>query len=223
MQRITEPELMDEAEQAAAYAETDFDESDDAFLDRLAELFPAGLGERVIDLGCGPGNVSFRLASRYPGARVTAVDGARAMLDIARERQRSQQPESTNLTFIQATLPSVDLGRERYSAIVSNSLLHHLHDPAVLWETITGIAQPGGRVYIRDLRRPDSTQAARSIVDRYAPGAAAILREDFYNSLLASFTLGEVERQLRDAGLAGVLRVAEAQDRYLDIWGRLPA
>lgn len=213
---------MDAVEQAAAYASTDFDESDEAFVLRLAELFPGGLGERVVDLGCGPGNISFRLARCYPEARVTAVDGARAMLDIARERQRAHKSESANLTFVEATLPSNDLGRKRYSAIVSNSLLHHLHNPEVLWETIVSVAQPGARVYIRDLRRPENESIARYIVDRYAAGARAVLREDFFNSLLASFSLSEVEQQLSDSGLAGDLRVAEAQDRYLEIWGRLP-
>ena len=66
MERVPEPELMDGAEQAAAYAAADFSASDGAVIMRLGELFPEGLGPRLVDLGCGPGNISFRLAELRP-------------------------------------------------------------------------------------------------------------------------------------------------------------
>lgn len=41
---------------------------------------------RVVDLGCGPGNLTVTLAERWPGAVVEAVDSSQAMVDAARER-----------------------------------------------------------------------------------------------------------------------------------------
>ena len=80
MQRTPEPELMEGQEQAFAYAAADFSVGDQALVDRLVQLFPAGLGTSVVDLGCGPGNISFRLARRWPQANVLGIDGAAAML-----------------------------------------------------------------------------------------------------------------------------------------------
>ena len=68
MNRTPEPELMDGLEQAQAYAAADFAAGDQALIERLAQLFPGGLGARLVDLGCGPGNISFRLAERYGDA-----------------------------------------------------------------------------------------------------------------------------------------------------------
>ena len=59
MNRIPEPELMNGQEQALAFASADFSAGDQALIIVLA-LFPAGLGECIADLGCGPGNISFR-------------------------------------------------------------------------------------------------------------------------------------------------------------------
>ncbi|WP_398318314.1 class I SAM-dependent methyltransferase, partial [Vulcanococcus sp.] len=89
MERVPEPELMEGRHQAAAYAAADFNASDGAVITRLGQLFPAGLGPRVIDLGCGPGNISFRLAGLDPQAQVLGIDGSAPMLELAQlELQR---------------------------------------------------------------------------------------------------------------------------------------
>ena len=64
-----------------------------------------------------------------------------------------------------------------------------------------------------DLARPDSEQDARALVDQYSGDEPEVLREDFYNSLLAAYTVGEVREQLRAAGL-GHLEVEMCSDRH---------
>ena len=81
MQRTPEPELMEGQEQAFAYAAADFSVGDQALVGRLVQLFPAGLGTSVGDLGCGPGNISFRLVDGFPDAKVLGIDGAAAMFE----------------------------------------------------------------------------------------------------------------------------------------------
>ena len=116
MERIVEPELMDDPLQARAYAEADFDRSDEAFAERflalLGQPFPrprppalgsgsgnapdleAGLGSGwevgngIVDLGCGPGNISFRLAAALPRARVLGLEWAASMVAVAAEHHR---------------------------------------------------------------------------------------------------------------------------------------
>lgn len=219
MQRITEPELMTGLAQAGAYAAADFSASDQAFLERVQQLFPEGLGPRLLDLGCGPGNISFRLARSYPAATVLAVDGAPAMLDLARG-QLLQTDLAERLRFVEAVLPDPALTCAA-SAVLSNSLLHHLHDPQVLWGSIRQLGAPGAAIYVKDLRRPGSLADAEALRDRYLAGAPAVLQHDYFASLQAAFTPEEVCAQLRQAGLADRLQVAAVEDRYLEVWGRL--
>ena len=225
MERVPEPELMDGAEQAAAYAAADFSASDGAVIARLGELFPGGLGSQVVDLGCGPGNISFRLAELRPApAQVLAIDGAPAMLALAArelERRRQAQPElPRRLLFRLSCLPDPALPGG-FSAVVSNSLLHHLHDPAVLWGAVRQLAAPGACIYVKDLRRPADAAAVEALVQRHAADAPPLLQRDYRASLHAAFTPEEVRGQLRAAGLASSLQVAPTDDRYLEVWGRL--
>jgi hypothetical protein len=77
-------------------------------------------------------------------------------------------------------------------------------------------------VVIHDLRRPSNDAALDELVERYAAEAPPILRRDYSQSLRAAFTLEEVREQLALAGLSE-LQLAERQDRYLVVWGRLTA
>ena len=225
MERVPEPELMDGAEQAAAYAAADFSASDGAVVARLQELFPGGLGPRLIDLGCGPGNISFLLAELQPTPPlVVGIDGSAAMLALAEaelQRRSLRQPAlAQRLQFRLSCLPDPALPGG-FSAVVSNSLLHHLHDPAVLWGAVRQLAAPGARLYVKDLRRPADGPAAQALLQRHAAEAPPVLQRDYLASLHAAFTPGEVEQQLQAAGLAEQLQVAPADDRYLEVWGRL--
>ena len=221
MRRIPEPELMDARHQAEAYAETDFSESDSRFVSRFTELFGSDLAGTIVDLGCGPGNITFRIAVACKQCQVTGLDGAPAMLDIARERAAELPSDATRPRFVETVLPLNEDPPIRYAAVVSNSLLHHLHDPTGLWKTLWRITEPGAPVLIADLRRPATLEDARQIVDTYAGDAPEVLRKDFYNSLLAAFEPAEVEAQLVEAGL-GEMSVASVGNRHLEVWGNMP-
>ncbi len=222
MERICEPELMDDAEQARAYADADFSAGDRALLKRTEDLFGPQLGPRIIDLGCGPGNISFLLAERYPTAQVLGLDGAPAMLAIAAARLQATPDRWPGLSFQHLLLtPGGSLPEEgRWTAVISNSLLHHLHDPLVLWQAVRRLAAPGAAICIKDLRRPSDAVGLEALVQRHAAGAPPVLRRDYTQSLRAAFRRVEVEAQLQQAGIKG-LAVRELDDRYLEVWGRL--
>jgi len=217
MQRTPEPELMDEAAQALAYAEADFAEPDAAFVRACVAHLGAGLAGPVADLGCGPGNIALRLAAALPDSEVLGVDGSPAMLALARGRAAGV----SNVHFRQALLPSPSLPAGHFAAVVSNSLLHHLHDPQVLWRTVKQIGRPGAPVCVGDLYRPLDAETARAFLEAYAAGEPEVLRQDFLASLHAAFDLPEIEVQLHEAGLDG-WRVRAVDDRHVVITGHLP-
>jgi trans-aconitate methyltransferase len=214
---VLEPELMLDPAQCRAYAQADFAEPHERCItllrERLRGLPDAGV---ALDLGCGPGDVTLRFLAAFPRWRAVAVDGSPAMLALAREEAR-RRGCAERVRFVEARLPA-PLPGEPWALVFSNSLLHHLPDPAVLWRTLAGLG--GAAAFVMDLMRPASDAAARDFVDRYAEGEPDVLRHDFYHSLRAAFTPAEVRAQLAAVGLHG-LRVEEVSDRHLAVWGAL--
>ena len=220
MQRTPEPELMLDPDQARAYAEADFAAPNAAFVQSLGALFPDLPHHlRALDLGCGPGDILLRLAAAHPGWELLGIDGSAAMLDEGMDRVCAAGRES-QVTLVQARLPDPALPDGQAELVISNSLLHHLPDPAVLWSELRRLGAPGAAVLVVDLRRPADAAEVDALVERWAALEPEILKRDFQASLHAAFTLAEVEAQLAAAGLA--LRCAELTDRHLAVWGRLP-
>lgn len=216
MQRIPEPELMDDEAQVSAYAQADFSEPNGLFMRQLKTCVdPAGFDGVALDLGCGPGNISALFIEAFPLARLDAVDGSEAMLAYAANSIPAEWFE--RIRFILADLRTGSLDRNDYRLIFSNSLLHHLSEPDVLWQWIKRYASEGATVAIMDLLRPESVEQAQQCVERYAANEPEILRRDFYRSLLAAFSLEEIEAQLETAGLN--CHVERVSDRHVFIRG----
>lgn len=220
MDRTLEPELMEDPAQARAYAAADFAAADARFVEAFLALAPElGLDParpaRVVDLGCGPAGICARLAAARPGLAVVGVDGAAAMLAQA-------GPRPARVALVCARLQAPPFPARAFDAVVSNSLLHHLHAPADLWAAVARLGRPGAPVLVGDLFRPDTPEAARRIVAEHAGGEDPLLQRDFLLSLHAACTPDEVRAQLRAAGLERALAVEVVSDRHLFVRGRLP-
>ena len=218
MDRIPEPELMDEDEQARAYAEADFEEPHTHCLELLRKSIP-DLPPRgaAIDLGCGPGDITFRFARAYPEWEVDGIDGAAAMLRYGQEALM-REAISERVRLIHAYLPVDALPRPSYDFVFSNSLLHHLEDPMVLWNSIRAAAAPGAPIFVMDLARPASREIAEGMVEEYSANEPPILKKDFLHSLFAAYRTDEVEAQVREAGLD--LTIEMTSDRHWIAYGK---
>jgi SAM-dependent methyltransferase len=218
MERIPEPELMSDEAQARAYAEADFAEPHSRFVallrERLAGLPPSG---EALDLGCGPADVTLRFARAFPGWTVDGLDGAAAMLRFGRAAV-ARAGLTARVRLVRGCLPDAAVPRERYDLVFSNSLLHHLGDPLVLWRAARRWTAAHGGVFVMDLTRPPTRVAAQRLVDTYAAGEPEILRRDFFNSLCAAYAVDEVREQLGSVGLAH-LDIEPVGDRHLVVWG----
>ncbi|GAB5375025.1 MAG: methyltransferase domain-containing protein [Acuticoccus sp.] len=122
------------------------------FTERL--LRDAGLvpGMRVLDLGCGNGDVSLIAAGLVgPAGSVVGIDRNADALAAARERAR--EPTAPNgaatVTFHAASLDAVpDLGA--FDAIVARRVLMYLPNPAAVLEGLLPMLRPGGRIAIHE-------------------------------------------------------------------------
>ena len=218
MDRVPERELMDDPEQALAYAKADFEEENQGFVARFREYFPDLSDGLILDLGCWPGDIPIRFARTLPGCRVTGVDASPAMIKIAEDAVWTAGL-GDRITFRCERIQTLQLP-EPADAAISNSLLHHLPNPLQFWFRLKQLVKPGSPVLVMDLIRPESPEAAQAIVDQYAAGEPAILRRDFYNSLLAAFTEDEVAAQLAEINLSRLL-IDVPDDRHWMVGGRV--
>jgi 2-polyprenyl-3-methyl-5-hydroxy-6-metoxy-1,4-benzoquinol methylase len=219
--RIPEPELMENEAQVLAYSRADFAESNAAFIRHFTALTGENFTGCALDLGCGPGDIPLRLLRAHPRATVHALDGSAAMLALARTAAAAVPSADGRVLFLQGLVPGATLPRKIYDAVMSNSLLHHLPDPSALWRMIRCRAAPGAPVVVMDLFRPLSQAAARAIVDAYAAGEPETLRHDFLASLQAAFAPDEIRDQLAAADLKG-LKVRLVSDRHVLVEGTMP-
>jgi len=219
MERVPEPELMLDEVQARAYAEADFEAPHSRCIELLHErcvLPPRGW---ALDLGCGPGDITLRLARALPDWHIDGLDGSPAMLAHA-SAAAARAGMTARVRFQRALLPVDPPPRARYDLIVTNSLLHHLADARVLWSSIMRWGGAGTGVFVMDLLRPSSDADAHALVQRYAATEPEILQRDFYHSLRAAYRPDEVRAQLAAADLAR-FTLEVVSDRHFIVWGRL--
>jgi len=216
MQRVPEPELMSDEDQAMAYANADFEEPHNHFISLLKDSVANVLHESGIamDLGCGAADISIRFAKAFQSYQVDGLDGSAAMLAEG-EKAINVSELNHRINLIEDYLEETSLVSKEYNLVFSNSLLHHLHEPMLLWNCIKN-AKGNPAVFIMDLMRPDNDDEVARMVNEYANGEPEVLQRDFYNSLKAAFTPDEVEQQLTEAGLQG-FKVSVVSDRHLTI------
>jgi ubiquinone/menaquinone biosynthesis C-methylase UbiE len=112
----------------------------DQELRRHFALANVASGQRVLDLGCGAGDLAADLARA--GARVTAADVAQAALD----RVASRHPElALRLIAIDAPLPFED---GSFDAVWSSDVIEHVADTARWLSEVRRVLAPGGRVLL---------------------------------------------------------------------------
>lgn len=216
--RVPEPELMDTAEQVAAYVAADFAVPHQAVVSRFDSRFPEFRGSTVLDLGCGAGDVTARFALAHPACRIVGVDAGPRMLAAARDHLAALGI-ADRVELLERHLPDPRLADHGpFCAVISNSLLHHLADPRTMWSSVR-LGRPGAAVLVQDLRRPEDESTLTALVDAHTVGAAPALVDDFRHSLRAAYTVAEVEEQLAAAGLP--LTVEAAGDRHLVVSGFL--
>ena len=197
--RILEPEIMEDEMQVMAYSNANFKSSDQLFIGFFLNDSSRKI-DKVLDLGCGTADLDIELVKQLDDVHILAVDGSSKMLDIARQRIRDEKL-SDSIEVKIGRLPNLEIAPGDYDIIVSKDLLHHIPDPLDFWREVERLSNDNTLIYVMDLVRPESQGEAKRIVETVAQNEPEILKLDFYNSLLAAFTIEEIKAQIKKTSL----------------------
>ena len=203
--RVLEPEVMDSPQEAADYDAMDHQAVNRSFVeDFLAAAKAAGLdlaapGIRILDLGAGTAQIPIELVRQEPQARVLAIDLAQSMLELARRNVAAARLEN-NIELEQVDAKRLPYADGRFAAAISNSIVHHIPEPAVALAEACRVVRSGGLIFVRDLLRPQSDAEVESLGDAYAGEANDRQRQLFDASLRAALSLEEIRNTVVKLG-----------------------
>ena len=210
LDRVLEPEVMNDREEAVEYDAMDHESVNRNFVTDLLNAGP--IGNDCLDLGTGTALIPIELCNRDEEVRVMATDASTIMLDLAR-----YQLEVNNLTSrIQLHFGDVKklvFESSFFDTVMSNSLVHHLpsHDSFLL-EALR-VLRPGGLLFIRDLCRPESQEQLDLLMLTYGANESEGSRQMLLQSLHAAISLSEIRNLALQAGLSSVC-VVMTSDRH---------
>lgn len=204
---------MDTWLEATAYDAMDFESVNTAFVTDAIDLDPHAI--KVLDVGTGTARIPILMCQQRPQYLITGVDLAQSMLILG---QRNVEEAGLNQRI---RLERVDSKRMPYpdlefDMIVSNSLVHHIPDPLLLFQEIKRLVRPGGAILIRDLIRPESDDIVNDLVGKIGNSYDAHQQQLFRDSLNAALTLAEVQELIDRVGLVQV-KLAQSSDLHWTI------
>ena len=231
MERVPEPELMEEKEQVISYDEADFSEGEVNLIYQINYYLlrkNISLGEKdlIVDLGCGPGNISEKLAIKWPNTEVVGIDGSKEMILRAEYKKSisNNQKKLKNLRYICADIKDIKsnnfLFKKKISLLVSNSLIHHITNLEDFFNTIKSLSSNSTVNFHKDLKRPLDEKSALELKAQCSTKYNEILTNDYYASLRASYTFKELKNFTLENDLSS-LDVFEEGDNYLVVYGNV--
>lgn len=106
----------------------------------------------ILDVGCGGGAFTIRLAKRYPKAKVVGVDISAEAIAYA-NKQLKNQPHLPNLLFQLADKPSLDYSPKQFDVVTATLVCHHLNDTELVAFLKEAVRVAGQAVIMNDLHR----------------------------------------------------------------------
>ena len=231
MERIPEPELMEEKKQVISYDKADFSEGEVNLINQIDHYLlrkNISLGEKdlIVDLGCGPGNISEKLAIKWPNTEVIGIDGSKEMILRAEYNKNisNNQKKLKNLLYICSDIKDIKsdnfLFNKEISLLVSNSLIHHITYIEDFFNTIKSLSSNSTVNFHKDLKRPLDEKSALELKAQCSKIYNETLTNDYYASLKASYTFKELKNFTLENNLSS-LEVFEDGDKYLIVYGNV--
>lgn len=177
---------------------------DMAWKKQLIALLPKMEQPDCLDLACGTGDVTFMLADKYPQGKIIGLDLTEPMLDLARQRNSSQ-----NVEFLQADMAATGLLDESVDIVTGSYAVRNAPELRQSFIEINRILRPDGVVAILDFSKPANRffQAIQYKVLQYWCGLWGFLlhgNAEVHSYIATSLKMypdrGELRNLLRECG-----------------------
>ena len=178
----------------------------DRLYELLAETFFSNLPSdcRILDLGCGAGQVSINIAKKNPLAEVVGVDLSHSQ--IARAKKRSLNIRNAN--FMCGDAMRLDFPADWFDIALSVASIKHWPDQLKGLKEMRRVLKRGGTVYVFEANAQCSQEEARNFVAKWRwvlPGTRPLVRWYFQKFIAKqALTAGELNDLLRQAGFSDI-------------------
>jgi tRNA (cmo5U34)-methyltransferase len=126
--------------------------------------FPNRKRLKIVDLGCGTGNLSRKLISAYPNAHITCIDMADNMLKMAKAKLKG----NPNIDFWQGDIRDFNY-RRKYDAILASMVLHHVEgkDKPRFYRKLYNALSKGGVFFNIDIFLSSNIHLQKLYMDKW--------------------------------------------------------
>lgn len=227
MDRKAEPELMNTKDQVDSYAEADFSYEENNFIRFIRKTLKKNKinlngSDLIVDLGCGPGNMSEKLSLEWPNVPVIGIDGSKEMILKAESRKNLHPKKLNNLIYLYKDIKNIKLtdisNKKKITLLISNSLIHHLTHIDEFFECIISLSSKETLNFHKDLVRPLNEKSALKLKAECSLQYNEILTNDYYASLQASYRANELKDFILKKNL-NQFEVLEEGKKYLILCG----
>jgi 2-polyprenyl-3-methyl-5-hydroxy-6-metoxy-1,4-benzoquinol methylase len=125
--------------------------------ERLLRNAGIDAGMRVLDLGCGAGDVSMLAAELVgPEGSIVGIDRSQEGLDVAIERAR--EAGLRQISFVQSSIEAFS-AREPFDLVIGRYILIHQSEPVTLLRNAARLVRPGGALAFHEVRVSDGAES----------------------------------------------------------------
>jgi ubiquinone/menaquinone biosynthesis C-methylase UbiE len=162
--------------------------------DAIFALLPDLHGRRVLEVGCGTGNISLELARR--GARVVGLDVSGPMLSAA---QQAANQLGLTIAWIKGEAAALPLPQQSFDGVMSILALDFMADRPGVVEEMVRVLRPGGFLLLALLNRYSLWTLKRLLKDWFTPslwrGVRFISAGELTQLLVANHNLEEIHQR----------------------------
>lgn len=105
-------------------------------------------GQRLLDVGCGPGTITIDLAALVAPGEVVGIDAEAEV--IAQAQVRCRTTDGARPTFATGDVYALDFADASFDVVHAHQVLQHLTDPVAALSEMARVLRPGGMVAVRD-------------------------------------------------------------------------
>jgi len=145
-----------------------------SMLEGVLGFLPADfIPQKVLDLGCGNGNLTQLIVQLYPGARLVLLDASREMLEVCKFRFADHPVDEYVRTYFQ----DAELPAQTFDLVTAALTIHHLEgeEKQALFQKVYESLIPGGFFSVTDLYVNKQDEPAHSqVLKRWEQQARAL-------------------------------------------------